>query len=225
VSFSLRTEEGKRWAMVVLFGVAMAWMEAATVVYLRMLVDRVIPYQSHPLPPHDLLGNTELVREVSTLLMLSSVGWLAGRNPRSRVCYALLAFGVWDIFYYAFLRLIVGWPQSLWDWDVLFLLPLPWWGPVLAPVAIAVLLIVGATLVTQSPEPVWPAPWALLLTGVGALLALGVFMSDALRALPGGEAAVRATLPARFPWPWFMLALALMAASVADLARQAARHS
>ena len=68
-----------------------------------------------------------------------------------------IAFGVWDIFYYAFLRLIVGWPQSLWDWDVLFLIPLPWWGPVLAPVAIAVLLIVGATLVTQSPQPVWPA--------------------------------------------------------------------
>ena len=45
-----------------------------------------------------------------------------------------------------------GWPRSLFDWDVLFLLPLPWWGPVLAPVSIAVLMIVWGTIVTESPE-------------------------------------------------------------------------
>jgi hypothetical protein len=42
----------------------------------------------------------------------------------------------WDIFYYVFLRLISG-PKTLLDWDILFLLPLPWWGPVLAPVSMA----------------------------------------------------------------------------------------
>ena len=27
-----------------------------------------------------------------------------------------------------------GWPETVLDWDILFLLPLPWWGPVIAPV-------------------------------------------------------------------------------------------
>ena len=75
--------------------------------------------------------------------MLAAVGMLAGRTRHARVGYTAIAFGVWDIVYYVFLRLIGGWPRSLLDWDVLFLLPLPWWGPVLAPVFIAMLMIVG----------------------------------------------------------------------------------
>ena len=46
--------------------------------------------------------------------------------------------------------MIGDWPKSLFDWDILFLLPLPWWGPVLAPVCIALLMIVGGTLASQS---------------------------------------------------------------------------
>ena len=49
----------------------------------------------------------------------------------------VVVFGVWDIFYYVFLRVLVTWPASLLDWDILFLIPLPWVGPVLAPVLIA----------------------------------------------------------------------------------------
>ena len=76
--------------------------------------------------------------------------------------YAALAFGAWDIFYYVFLRLISGWPRTLLDWDILFLLPLPWWGPVLAPVSIALVMILWGTLATQSDDAVsdafaaWP---------------------------------------------------------------------
>src|SRR5436190_17519116 len=134
--------ERTRWLVVVIFGIAMAWMESATVVYLRMLVGRVNPYQLDPLPRHAALGNTELVRELATLLMLLALGWLAGRNWRTRLAYALIAFGVWDIFYYVFLAVIARWPQSPFDWDVLFLIPLPWWGPVIAPVIIAALMLV-----------------------------------------------------------------------------------
>ena len=66
------------------------------------------------------------------MVMLLAVGILAGRNWRSRLGYSAIAFGVWDIFYYLFLKVMCGWPHSLLDWDILFLLPLPWWGPVLA---------------------------------------------------------------------------------------------
>jgi len=73
-------------------------------------------------------------------------------NVAGRLGYAAIAFGSWDILYYVFLRIISGWPASLFDWDILFLLPLPWWGPVLAPVCIASLMIVWGTLVTQRQD-------------------------------------------------------------------------
>ena len=133
------------WLVVILFAVAMAWVEAASVYYIRVVVDRIVPYQQNPLPVGGVLGAVELVREASTLIMLLTVGILAGRAWHERLGYSALAFGVWDILYYVFLRVMSGWPTSLLDWDVLFLLPLPWWGPVLAPVSIALLMVVWGT--------------------------------------------------------------------------------
>ena len=130
----------KRWAIVILFAVAFAWVEAAAVTYIRVHIGRIEPYQANPLPIANTLGQIELVREVATLIMLLSVGYLSGRDRRTRLAYAILAFGVWDIFYYLFLRIQIGWPQTLMDWDILFLLPLPWWGPVIAPMVIAAIL-------------------------------------------------------------------------------------
>jgi hypothetical protein len=109
-----------------------------------------------------------------------------------------------------------GWPTSIFDWDILFLLPLPWWGPVLAPVCIALLMIAWGTLVTQSSlrkgMPRARVSW--IASGIGVALALVVFMADALQAVPGGADQVRAVLPARFNWPLFSVALLLMAAPV-----------
>jgi len=148
------TGEWQRWSVVVLFAIAMAWVEAAVVLYLRTLVDRLDPYQPHPLPVEGALGGAELVREVATLVMLGTVGWIAGRTWRSRLAYAVVAFGVWDLFYYVFLRPLTGWPRSLLDWDILFLLPLPWWGPVLAPVLIAGLMILGEASWSSTIPPI-----------------------------------------------------------------------
>ena len=122
--------ERQRWLVVAVFAIGMAWVEAASVYYLRAMIDRVDPYQENPLPIHGVLGPVELVREAATLVMLFSVGMLAARTWYKRLAYTAIAFGVWDILYYAFLRMICGWPRSLFDWDILFLLPLPWWGPV-----------------------------------------------------------------------------------------------
>lgn len=208
------------WILVTTFAVAMAWVEAAVVYDLRVLVDRLEPYQPNPLPIAGALGNIELGREVATLVMLAAVGGLAGATLRTRLAYVAIAFGVWDIFYYLFLKVMYGWPRSPFDWDILFLLPLPWWGPVIAPVSIAVLMLVWGTLVTASPvsSPVsrsearlWPA------AALGAVLALYVFMADALRAAPQGIEAVRTVLPATFNWPLFLVALALMAAPIAPM--------
>src|SRR5438477_9592313 len=137
---------GKRWLVVVIYAAGMAWVEAAVVFYLRTMVDRIEPYQPNPLPFGSGFAQAELIREAATLVMLLTVGILAGRNWRSRLGYFAIAFGVWDICYYLFLKVMCGWPHSLLDWDILFLLPLPWWGPVIAPVSIAVLMILWGSL-------------------------------------------------------------------------------
>jgi hypothetical protein len=201
----------RRWAVVMTFAIAMAWVEAASVFYIRALVDRIEPYQPDPLPMHGALGNVELWREASTLVMIAALGLLAGRTWRRRAGYAALAFGTWDIGYYVFLRLISGWPRTLLDWDILFLLPLPWWGPVLAPISIAIVMIVWGTLETQTTAGMTGARWPWALGSLGIAVALGVFMVDAWRAVPHGRDAVLQVLPTTFNWPLFSVALLLMA--------------
>ena len=77
--------ERSRWLTVATFAVGMAWLEAATVYYLRAMVDRIEPYQPNPLPIRGVLGEVELVREAATLLMLLTIGMLAGRTWRKRL--------------------------------------------------------------------------------------------------------------------------------------------
>jgi hypothetical protein len=216
-----------RLGVVAGFAMAMAWMEAATVLYIRTLVDRIEPYQPDPLPLHGALGDVELWREAATLVMLAAVGWLAGRTWRQRAGYTAIAFGIWDVLYYVFLRPISGWPGTLLDWDILFLLPLPWWGPVLAPVSIAILMIVWGALVTQGRDrggEDGTVRWTWGLAAAGVVLALGIFMKDALRALPHGREAILRVLPTDFSWPLFVVSLVLMAVPVAHLAYREAAH-
>jgi hypothetical protein len=186
------------------------------------MVDRLDPYQANPLPIQGILGPVELVREAATLVMLLTVGMLAGPTARTRLGYTAVAFGVWDVFYYVFLKVIYDWPTSLFDWDVLFLLPLPWWGPVLAPISIAGLMIVWGTLVTQRavkpPARSAASTFCWRLNWLGIALALYVFMADALRTVPQGIDATRTVLPIDFNWPVFVAALVLMAAPIAHIA-------
>jgi hypothetical protein len=215
-----QTRERTRWLLVVVFAVGMAWVEAASVYYLRAMVDRIEPYQANPLPIRGVLGNVELLREGATLLMLLAIGTLAGRTWRRRLGYTAIAFGVWDILYYVFLRMICDWPKSLFDWDILFLLPLPWWGPVLAPVSVALLMIAWGTLVTQFPDR---SPATRLtrtfhgLSWLGITLALYVFMADSLRAVHQGLDVIRHVLPTSFDWLAFCVALTLMATPVVQM--------
>src|SRR5215207_1827572 len=83
--------------VVILYALAMAWVESAVVFYLRSMIDRIVPYQANPLPIAGGFGFAEVMREAATIVMLFTVGWLAGRTWRSRLAYTLLVFGVWDI--------------------------------------------------------------------------------------------------------------------------------
>ena len=131
----------KNIVVLTLFSIAMGLLEAAVVIYLRKL------YYTHgfefPLNVinDSVISMTELLRELATLVMLVTVAYLFGRSFYSRMGAFLISFAVWDIFYYIFLKVLIGWPVSLLTWDVLFLIPVPWVGPVLAPIIISITMI------------------------------------------------------------------------------------
>lgn len=212
-----------RWLVVVLFATAMAWNESAVVLYLRTLSNRLEPYQPNPLPLVAGLAPAELIREIATIIMLATVGWLAGRCMKTRFGYFLIGFGVWDICYYVFLKPLTNWPDSLLDWDLLFLVPVPWWGPVIAPASIALLMVAFGTLATlpkSTSRVLWPSWRSSGAAVAGIILGLYVFMSDALLVMGQGAEAVRNVLPQHFNWPLFLFALALMAVPVAEMTLQ-----
>jgi len=60
------------------------------------------------------LVKIELAREVSTLLII----WAVARNSRNKLAAFVLAFGVWDLTFYLWLRVLIGWPPSLLTWDL-----------------------------------------------------------------------------------------------------------
>jgi hypothetical protein len=216
------------WTLVfvALFALAMAYLEAAVVVYLRLiygitdLVRDVAAYDP-------ALAAIEVGREAATLVMLLAVGLAAGRSAQARLGFALFAFGLWDILYYAWLRILIGWPRTLLDPDLLFLIPLPWWGPVLSPVLIAVLAIVAGWLaIARDDRAIGLDPgragWAFL--GAGILAALYAFMADALRALPASPEALSRLRPSPFPWPVYSAGLLLMVLALWRAARFTLRH-
>ncbi len=206
---------------VAIFAVAMAWVESAVVLYLRVLVDRLQPYQPDPLPHFGGLGGAEIIREAATLVMLLAVGWLAGTNLRSRLAYGALAFGVWDIFYYVFLVPLTGWPASFWDWDLLFLIPFPWWGPVIAPVAISLMMIAGGMLtirIERRKRPVHPRGWMWLAGAAGIGLILYAFMADSIGVFLRVSGNAWEVLPEAFDWPVFLAGYFLMLVPIADMA-------
>lgn len=210
-------KSGARWWWVVVYAVGMAWVEAAVVYYLRTLSGDLQPQQPGADRIPAALVQAEVVREGATLVMLLAVGWLAGINFRQRVGFLLIAFGIWDMFYYVFLRVMCAWPKSILDWDLLFLIPLPWWGPVLAPGLIALLMVLWGTALTQFESPHVAAhgtPWIVGLCLAGCGLALYVFMADAIQVAGQGVEALRKMRPERFRWEMFLPALGLMAAPV-----------
>ena len=140
-----------RFCIVVVFGIAFGYIEAAVVVYLREIFHPdgfTFPMTVFGDGPHwrrFLL--TEIGREAATIVLIFTGAWLFGRNRQQRFAYFLVVFAVWDIFYYVWLKVLINWPASIMDWDILFLIPLAWASPVLYPVLISVTLLVFAAVI------------------------------------------------------------------------------
>ena len=181
-------------AVVVLaFGVAMGFLEAAVVVYLRAALG-IVPAN---VPAHDpaTLGTFEAIevaRELATLVMIGAIGWLAGRTRLERLAWAAVVFGTWDIVYYLGLRGAVGWPSSFDTWDVLFLVPVAWVGPVWAPIVVSAALIafgLAAARHLRVGRPVVAGPVRTIGALAGGSLVILSFLVDTNRVLAGDSAA------------------------------------
>lgn len=199
------------------FAVAMACVEAAVVVYLRRLYG-ITDVVDTPIPPFDpLIAGIEIGRELATLIMLFSFGWVAGQRAQSRLGFAFIAFGVWDIFYYVFLKIFLDWPHSLMETDLLFLIPLPWWGPVIAPMLVSLLMIAGgwrAILREEEHHTVHFCLSTTVSTIASILVMLYAFMEDALSALPAILTDIGQLKPSSFNWVLFSIGFFLAVLAV-----------
>jgi len=210
---------GERWCrltLILLFACAMGLLEAICVIYLRRLI-MPVGVESGQAPAH--LGRpVELIREACTIVMLATVAWLAGTNARSRLAAFFVMFGVWDILYYAGLKGLANWPSAWLQWDCLFLIPKPWYGPVLAPVLISAYFVFVCGLVflleesgrkTQVPALSWS------LQAVGLALWYWSFVKDS-----GAIAAVHGYRGVVYSWPLFVCGLLCCAAGFGVIFRR-----
>jgi hypothetical protein len=141
----------KIFLIVVVFGIAFGYIEAAVVVYLRQIFHPngftfpMTVFGIDAISRRILL--TEIGREVATAVLIFTGAWLFGHNRQQRVAYFMIIFAVWDIFYYVWLKVLLDWPASLMDWDILFLIPVTWASPILYPVLISLTLIAFAVVI------------------------------------------------------------------------------
>lgn len=191
-------------AWLTLWSVAFGVVEGAVVVYLRRIFYPGAPPDASLFPlrtGETALLLTEVAREAATLLMLLGVGMLAARRPLRRFAAFAFCFGAWDLAYYVMLRAAIGWPASLLDWDVLFLIPAPWTSPVLAPVLVSLALVGAASLILarvgeNDPNPLRASDWAVQVAG-GALILWSFFWN--------AGTVTRMEMPGGYPW-WLFLA-------------------
>jgi len=216
ISISLK----KKLFIVSLFAIAMGFLEAIVVVYIRELYyPGGFGFPLKLIPPN--IFTIELVRELTTLIMLVCIGILAGRTPIEKFSWFLFTFGVWDIFYYIALKILINWPASLFTWDILFMIPVTWIGPVLAPVICSITMIFLSLAVVLLAKKnyiveIYRVSWILIICGAviifisfihdytGLLIREGYFSKGGPSLLdPGLADAITSFIPHRFQWGLF----------------------
>ncbi|MCI0751903.1 MAG: hypothetical protein L0Y35_08700 [Flammeovirgaceae bacterium] len=193
----------------IIFSIAMGFLEASVVIYIREIY-----YPdgfSFPLRiMEERFVVIELLREASTIIMLVAIGILAGKTVNQKIASFLVAFAVWDIFYYVFLKLLLNWPESLFTWDILFLIPVPWIGPVLTPCIVCLTMLLLATCLyhrdSQNPASrLGRAEWLLILAGSSVIVSAWTrdyFSLASGKILSTGQAVemLSSFIPEHFSW-------------------------
>jgi len=179
-------------------------MEAAVVVYLRELYYPEGFGFPMKLIPFDI-ALTEIGREAMTLLIMAATAAVGFVGLQSRMAAFFMLFGVWDIFYYVFLKLLLDWPQGLCTWDVLFLIPAPWLGPVWAPILTAVLFVIaGASVLLRNGQGAFSyfGKGFVVAETAAALLVVASFLLSGRNVMTTG-------MPEPFIWPLYAAGLAV----------------
>jgi hypothetical protein len=152
---------------------------------------------------HEYLRIVEIehVREPATLALLAALAIAVGRSADRSFAAFLIAFGVWDLSFYAFLELLIHWPASLLTWDVSFLVPVPWAAPVLAPLLVSLSMIGAGLLYLIRDSRGRVMRWSLLnRLGIltGAVIVILTFTLDFRNISAGG-------VPHNFNWSLCLL--------------------
>jgi len=181
-----------------LFAISMAYLESSIVVYLRELYySEGFGFPLKEIPLHILV--TEIAREAATILMLFVYAKSIGRNGREVFAYFVFNFGMWDIWYYLWLKILIDWPVSILDWDILFLIPVPWVSPVLAPVLVSTALIMAGYVILKfeyknKPVHLRKVDWVLEV--IAGLVIIGSFIAESASFEAGFT-------PTDYPWWMF----------------------
>jgi len=189
----------KQLLWLTVWGVAFGYMEAAVVVYLR----EIYYPEGFAFPLvriEDRIMLTEILREAATLLILWATVSLTYKRLQSRFAAFFILFGIWDIFYYIFLKLLLNWPGSMNTWDILFLIPVPWVGPVWAPVLVSLgFIYAGTTILFHNQENRFLTfnRRFILLELFSVLLIILSFMMPA-------SSMLEQQIPIHFPWTLFL---------------------
>lgn len=198
---------------VLAFSLAMAYLESAVVVYLTVALGGTVGeiFPVHPAVEAGTFALIEVGREAATMVMIAAMGWIAGRSGLERLAWSAVVFGAWDIGYYGWLYLFAAWPPSLTTTDLLFLIPVPWTGPVWSPLAVSVALVAFGLVAARrlrSGSELAIRRRHLAAGLLGGILVILSYTVDATRVLEGG-------LPGPYPWPLFVggMALAVLAAA------------
>jgi hypothetical protein len=209
------------------FAIAMAHVETMIVVYLRRLYyPEGFDFPLVIIDTPTLL--LELEREAATLVMLAAYGLAAGRTKAGKLANFIIAFGVWDIFYYAWLKVVLDWPASLLTWDVLFLIPVPWVGPVAAPISVACTMIgMGLVLLHLQQRGAVPAVGTRLWAAqaIACFIVIASFTIDVLPRLPDHGALLSEWIPTTYRWWMLVLGQALAITTFAAWVRRAYREA
>jgi hypothetical protein len=223
----MNTKVKQNLFFIFIFGIAMGLLEAIVVVYIRTIY---YPDGFHfPLVVvSQKILSAELLREMCTIVMLFSISFIVGQNKIERLSYFLYSFAIWDIFYYVGLKLFLNWPPSLLTWDILFLIPVIWSGPVLAPIICSLTMIVLslAFLYLQNRQLDFGLrfiEWILIILGV--LLIFITFIWDYSKILITNNLfseifslsendqfryIISTYIPTYFNWPIFTIGIALI---------------
>ncbi len=223
---------GEKLLFIFLLSVAFGFLEAATVIYLRSMYypgGFSFPLNSF-LDLH--IYFVEILREAATMLIIFSAAALCWKDLKRRFLTFFLIFGIWDIFYYVFLKIFLDWPAVMSEFDVLFLIPITWTGPVWAPVCVSVIFIASALFHFKRPGKISILNYGLFLGGLFliyfsftidyyAFLRAHDFFSNPTVAF--GRQIVSAYVPGRFPVEIFIPGTVLVLTIFFDLGKRKPR--